>query len=79
MIFASRGGIVERSSRLCGGLKKFVFTVLLVRRFFVSNKGRDSRGENEMLNKFSFANRRPIYRVEASRCVAAINLNFKDL
>jgi hypothetical protein len=32
-----------------------------------------------MVNKFSFANPRPIYRVEASRCVAAINLNFKDL
>jgi hypothetical protein len=32
-----------------------------------------------MVNKFSFANRMSIYRVVASRCVAAINLNFTDL
>jgi hypothetical protein len=30
-------------------------------------------------NKFSFAKRMSIYRVVASRCVAAINLNFTDL
>jgi hypothetical protein len=57
-----------------------VFTVLLVRRFFVIKIGAgDFPGKKRDLNKFSFANRMSIYRVVASRCVAAINLNFTDL
>jgi hypothetical protein len=41
--------------------------------------GRFSWRKTEMINEFSFANRMSIYRVVASRCVAAINLNFTDL
>ena len=80
MIFASRSGIVERSSRAFPRVEEILFL-----RFCLSaassyqDKGREFPRRNEMVNKFSFANQRPIYRVVASRCVAAINLNFTDL
>ena len=46
-----------------------VFTVLLVLRFFVIKIGAGIfPGKNEMVNKFSFANRMSIYRVVTSRC-----------
>jgi hypothetical protein len=79
--------LVESSSRLSSrvvtrtssGVRRklphrfLVFTVLLVRRFFVIKIGAEIfPGKSEMVNKFSFANLMSIYRVVASRCVAAI-------
>jgi hypothetical protein len=81
IIFASGDANVERSSPQFSAHQILVFTVLLVRRFFVIKIGARefSRQKNEMINEFSFANRMSIYRVVASRCVAATNFNFTDL
>jgi hypothetical protein len=58
--------IVERGLAPFCRPKKSVFTVLLVRRFFVS-RIRVARffGEKQDGKQFSFANRRSIYRLAA--------------